>query len=219
MNKSKTEANSLKQPVQKRSKATLQRIFDATKRLLQQKRFEAISIHEIAKAANCGTGTVYGRFENKSALLASLEQEVVTGIVSRQQTFLSDRDWAEVEFETRMEKLIEHIFEGYKIFGVVLKELISRVHQTTDGANDNSRVAMSETFDRDVEFLVQGLGGKTDVTQKKVVSLALISAILTIQNRILQLGTSPINSAFNESFLKRHLALMAIAYVRSEYPA
>ena len=61
------------EPQQKRSRATLDRIFQATEKLLEKKRFSEITIAEIAESARCGVGTVYGRFENKDALLFSME--------------------------------------------------------------------------------------------------------------------------------------------------
>lgn len=208
----------LRQPVQTRSRATLERIFAGTKELLKNQRFSEISIQQIATAANCGVGTVYGRFQNKTALLSSLEAEVIADIVERQDSFIAEYSRKDVDFETRIEKLIAHIFAGYKRNGTVLRELISRIHQNSKGADQSSRQAMSQLFNRDVEFLVESLNVSSKAEARKVVGIALMSAIVTIQNRLLQLDTSPISASFSESFLKNHLAKMAAVYIRSEYP-
>jgi len=214
----KPKPDVLRKPVQTRSRATLERIFAGTKELLKKQRFSEVSIQQIAAAANCGVGTVYGRFRNKTALLSSLEAEVIADIVERQQVFITEHSRMDVDFETRIEKLISHIFVGYKRNGTVLRELISRIHQNSKGADQSSRQAMSQLFNRDVDFLVESLTVSSKAEARKVVGLALMSAIVTIQNRLLQLDTSPISAAFSESFLKNQLVKMTAVYIRSEYP-
>ena len=128
-------AGTLKSPTQKRSRETLQKIMDAATQLLKDKRFSEISIQEIATTAGCGVGTVYGRFKNKSALLALLEDEVLADIFQRQDAFLTETSWTGVSFEARTKKLIAHILAGYKRHGMVLRELVSRVHLQIDRPN------------------------------------------------------------------------------------
>lgn len=212
-----TNKVTLKKPVQKRSQATLDRIFAATEELLTQQRFSEISIAEIARAAKCGVGTVYGRFENKQALLDSMEIRVVQDIVDRQQTFTGSRDWTSANLEERVTALTEHIAEGYRIHGPVLRELIGRVHQQTGGAADHSRTSMNLAFDRNIEFLLDGLGKVNKRKARKTIGLALMAVIVTLQNRMLQFDTSPIEQTFSDKFLKTELSAMVIAYLRSSF--
>lgn len=57
---------------QARSRATLQRIFDAAERLMDEHSFEDISVAQIIRAAGVTVGSFYARFASKEALLDSL---------------------------------------------------------------------------------------------------------------------------------------------------
>ncbi len=208
-------AKALKSPVQKRSRATLDRIFSATTKLLTKKRYSDISIAEIAKEAKCGVGTVYGRFENKEALLASIEERTVQGIVDRMESFARSKDWSDVSFDQRVRALVGHIADSYRVHGPVLRELVSMVHQSTAGASDDSRAKMTMTFQRDIDFLLEGIEKVNKKKARKILGIALMSVIVTLQNRMLQFQTSPIEQEFSEKFLEAELSKMVIAYVQS----
>jgi AcrR family transcriptional regulator len=60
------------EPVQDRSRRTLERIVVATEQLLETKSFESIGVDEIARRARCSTGSFYARFSGKDALLPFL---------------------------------------------------------------------------------------------------------------------------------------------------
>lgn len=62
----------IKPPVQARSRATLERILDATEILAQHRWFHAITVDEMVRAANVSVGSFYGRFPHKEALLPVL---------------------------------------------------------------------------------------------------------------------------------------------------
>ena len=59
-------------PQQSRSQASLDRILDATERLLEQRPFSEITVAEIAEEAEVSTGLLYSRFESKDAILPYL---------------------------------------------------------------------------------------------------------------------------------------------------
>ena len=60
------------QPVQDRSRRTLAALLDATESLLEERRFEQISVAEIILKAGVSTGSFYARFSGKDALLPAL---------------------------------------------------------------------------------------------------------------------------------------------------
>jgi AcrR family transcriptional regulator len=62
----------LRKPVQDRSRRTLEALLDATEALLQERRFEEITVAEIILKAGSSTGSFYARFPGKDALLPAL---------------------------------------------------------------------------------------------------------------------------------------------------
>lgn len=58
--------------VQVRSQLTLERILDATERLLKVRPFREITVAEIAQEASASPTSLYARFQNKQALLGAL---------------------------------------------------------------------------------------------------------------------------------------------------
>ena len=65
----------LVEPKQKRSKKSLDRMLEASTRQIETGNFDAVSIAEIARLANCSVGTFYGRFQNKAALFHVVQEQ------------------------------------------------------------------------------------------------------------------------------------------------
>ena len=202
------------EPIQKRSRDTYDRILTATENLLESKRFVDLTMTEIAKRAKCGVGTMYGRFANKEALLECLEERLVINIEKQRNAFKSSRDWTDVGFVERVELLVDQIIKSYKTHRAILREILGRIHSGNDGASEVSRNTMTSVFEANVTFLIGGLKTKEMKKAEKVVSLALISVITVLQNRIIHGTTSPIQIEFPVSFFKTHLPEMVIAFVR-----
>ncbi|MHC5211790.1 MAG: TetR/AcrR family transcriptional regulator [Planctomycetota bacterium] len=82
---SRTDA--VRAPQQRRSQETLDRILDATERLLLKRRFESLSIQEIVRASGASVGAFYNRFRDKESL--------IRGLYDRHDAGLGDwiKDW------------------------------------------------------------------------------------------------------------------------------
>ena len=68
----------LKEPQQKRSEATLQRILAVCENLIDQGQFEQASMQDIARAAEVSVGTLYKRFDAKAAIVDYLVERLQT---------------------------------------------------------------------------------------------------------------------------------------------
>ena len=70
--RSKAPAPGLREPLQERSRDTLERFLAAVEALLAEKTFEEISVADVARKARSSIGAFYTRFANKEALLPIL---------------------------------------------------------------------------------------------------------------------------------------------------
>jgi AcrR family transcriptional regulator len=68
-------------PRQNRSEDSLERILDATRRLLDSHSFEELSIARIVREARSSVGVFYARFADKQALLDSLDELYTLDVV------------------------------------------------------------------------------------------------------------------------------------------
>lgn len=65
----------IRQPVQKRSRAALARIFESANALISARPFDQVSVSEIAVKAGVSVGSVYQRFKTKDDLLWALYED------------------------------------------------------------------------------------------------------------------------------------------------
>jgi AcrR family transcriptional regulator len=73
--------NPRKMPSQKRSRVTVDAIFEATIQVLLSRGFEKLTTIEIAQRAGVSVGTLYQYYPNKAALLAALVRRHVSQVV------------------------------------------------------------------------------------------------------------------------------------------
>jgi AcrR family transcriptional regulator len=59
-------------PQQRRSRESLERVLKAGERLLAAKGYEGFTMTEVSRKAKVSVGSVYGRFENKDALIRAI---------------------------------------------------------------------------------------------------------------------------------------------------
>jgi AcrR family transcriptional regulator len=81
------------EPVQERSRRTLERIVRATEQLLETKSFDDIGVDDIARRARCSTGSFYARFKGKDALLPYLYERYDAELRPRIAARMKSIDW------------------------------------------------------------------------------------------------------------------------------
>jgi AcrR family transcriptional regulator len=62
----------IRPPQQRRSRESLERVLKAGERVLEQKGYEGFTIGEVSRRAKVSVGSVYGRLENKDALIHAI---------------------------------------------------------------------------------------------------------------------------------------------------
>jgi AcrR family transcriptional regulator len=80
-------------PAQDRSQRTLERLLDATERLLDQRPFDRISVQDIVAEADASVGAFYGRFPSKDAVLHALHERYVAEGQATNAQALSPATW------------------------------------------------------------------------------------------------------------------------------
>ena len=109
MIKEKIRDDGTRQPRQKRSQKRVDRILEATKRIIAQKGCAGVTISGIAEEAGVTAGSMYQYFPNKGAIIFALGENYLSEfrntIAERFQTVPSSRD--------EMREVLVEIFDSY----------------------------------------------------------------------------------------------------------
>jgi AcrR family transcriptional regulator len=68
---------SVRPPKQKRSQQSLERVLEASTRLLEEKGFDAFTIQDVSQRADVSVGAIYARFGSKESLLRSVHRHAM----------------------------------------------------------------------------------------------------------------------------------------------
>lgn len=118
---------------QKRSRATVDALVEATARILVREGFEKASTNRIAEVAGVSVGSLYQYFPGKEALVAAVidrHNEEIMGIVRSALTEVAD-----MPIEKALRKLVSVAIEAHRIdpkLHRVLAEQIPRTGQLKD---------------------------------------------------------------------------------------
>src|SRR6218665_1647556 len=108
------EQNLIRAPKQDRSQRTMDRIIDATLKLLDERDYDSITIADIARTAKTGTSSIYARFKDKRAILLASHQAVRARAVVRFEALCDPDRWVPHPLQTAIESIIEGLFHWYR---------------------------------------------------------------------------------------------------------
>lgn len=83
----------IRPPRQARSRATLDRLLDATEVLLAEKPWEVVGVADIAQRADSSVGAFYSRFSDKDAVLNALYERFVDEAVATYDEMFDPERW------------------------------------------------------------------------------------------------------------------------------
>jgi AcrR family transcriptional regulator len=83
----------IRPPRQARSRATLDRLLDATEALLAEKPWEVVGVADIVQRAESSVGAFYSRFSDKDALLNALHERFVDEAVATYDEMFDPERW------------------------------------------------------------------------------------------------------------------------------
>lgn len=71
---------SVRPPKQRRSQESLERVLDASTRLLEEKGFDGFTIQDVSQRADVSVGAIYARFGNKETLLRAVHRHAMDSL-------------------------------------------------------------------------------------------------------------------------------------------
>jgi len=112
---------------QTRSRATLDRLLDATAALLAEKPFDETSVAEIARRAGTSVGAFYGRFPDKESLLDCFDERFFALARASCDEFFDSAGWRTASLEESVSRLVSRLVCNHRRHRGVLRALALRV--------------------------------------------------------------------------------------------
>jgi AcrR family transcriptional regulator len=124
--------SSARPPRQARSRATLDRLLDATAALLAEKPFAEASVAEIVHRAGTSVGAFYGRFPDKDSLLDCFDERFFDlGRASCDEFFDSD-EWREASLEDSVAQLVSLLVCNHRRHRGAFRALALRARERSE---------------------------------------------------------------------------------------
>lgn len=118
-----------KQPIQARSKATVNALVEATAQVLVARGYEGTTTDAIAERAGVSIGSLYQYFPNKESLVAALMRNHVDEIIGTVRVALSRN--ADASTETLLSSLVRAGIDAHRIDPALHKVLYEQVPRET----------------------------------------------------------------------------------------
>lgn len=193
-----------KKPSQRRSRVTVESIFEATIQVLLANGLEAITTTQIAERAGVGVGSLYQYFPNKNALLAALVQRHVRGVVDVTIAACRSAHGAGIRemCETMMSAFVD---------AKTRRPEVSRALYLPSAAVNADAIVRSESI-RCGQAVQQMLVSARDASfaEAQVVSRMLVGSIVAPTRAVIEAGGG--RADFEK--LKLHLTALAVGYLR-----
>jgi AcrR family transcriptional regulator len=130
----------LKEPVQKRSQASLNRLLKAGAKLLAEHGYAGFTIPELSRRAKVSAGLIYGRFENKDALFHAIQDRELDRIGRQFDEITDPARWAGRPLGSLLEELIPEAADFIDSHAPLFNEFLAR------GAVDDTVLARGAVF-------------------------------------------------------------------------
>lgn len=196
--------NPRKKPQQRRSRATIDTIFEATIQVLLANGFDKTTTIQIAERAGVSVGSLYQYFPNKRALLAAIVRRHVGGVVD--ETVAA----CESVHGKPIEQMCATIMAAFVDAKTRRPDISRALYLPTAAVNGDAIV--KEESSRCAQAVHEMLITASDASfeQPRVVSSILVASIVGPTRATIEAGGN--RSTFDG--LKRHLTALCLGYLR-----
>ena len=134
-------------PQQRRSRESLERVLKAGERLLAQKGYEGFTIAEVSAKAKVSVGAVYGRFENKDALIHAIHARMMGRLKAAEEEVLDEG--LEGDLQVVVTRAVHGLADGMKAERKLLRVFMLRgaVDSKIRGPGSKASQAVGQAFE------------------------------------------------------------------------
>jgi AcrR family transcriptional regulator len=180
------DPSSFRPPRQARSRATLDRLLEATEGLLAEIPFEEATVSEIARRSNSSVGAFYNRFSDKDALLDCLDDRFFRRARQHWEAFFGSAQWRRGRLERRILRLVTLLVRTNREHRPVLRSLALYLYTRPDPRYVARRAQLEDYVVGEIRKQVFARpGGIAHPNPPLAVDLGLRMILSTVQDLIL----------------------------------
>lgn len=207
----------VRQPLQERSRRTLERLLDATERLLATRRFEEIAVEEIVRAARTSVGAFYGRFRDKEALLPALYARYDRALDARLAA--AERRRTGQDLESAAAWIAREFLRGYREQTNLMRALAIYARTRPEEIDVETRARRERQHALFTGALLAHRARIRHPDPERAVAQALFFAVAALRDKVLfGDSTHAAALALADGELVRACARLIVAYLTHEAP-
>ena len=178
-----TVTSAVRPPLQDRSQATLDRLAQAGRELLEAKDWHEISVDELARRAQSSVGSFYARFSDKDGLLDYLD-ELYTRDITASSECLTQAEQSE-GLESLVRTLIGSLVAYHRAHRGLIRALVLRARTRREPAFDERTSRMNALIPGMLSLLERRRYEIRHPRPKRAVFLAFAFTFSALRDRIL----------------------------------
>lgn len=204
---------STRRPLQKRSRATLERLLATGIVLLEDKGYEGLSIAELSARSGVSVGSIYQRFDGKESLFVALQERILERIDAEQQGLFDavDRRLADADLVFEAIGRLAALFRRNE---ALLRVMILRgaVDEETRRRGSRSSMRLARAFER---FLLDAVRRFGHPQPDLAADVAFRMVYATLTRRIMSGATFESETTMSWDVLAGEVATACAAYLLS----
>jgi AcrR family transcriptional regulator len=203
---------SVRTPKQKRSQESLERVLEASRWLLEEKRFDAFTIQDVSQRSGVSVGAIYERFGNKEGLLRAVHQRAMEAIRKEHGAFAADDGYPGARAHEVVAAAVRSMADIFR-----RHEKLFRAFMHLGAADDEiHRRRVQETVDLSRRFAAEILLRRDEITHaepEKAVDVAFRMAFSTFSRRTMHGPAFESDRAIGWEELADEVATACVAYL------
>jgi AcrR family transcriptional regulator len=172
-------------PRQARARATVERIFEATVRLLEDRPFEALSVADIVTEAHTSVGAFYKRFSSKDALLPVLLDWIHRQQFEAIESFVDESNWQGIGLSGREDAFVESLVDSYRQHHHLMKVLVARQYSAENAQSAEQIESAERTLHYYADWLLACRDEIRHPRPEAAVPIGLTGLVTQAQTRLL----------------------------------
>jgi AcrR family transcriptional regulator len=204
-----------RQPQQKRSQESLERILDAAEYLIRERGFDNMTVAEVVQRSESSVGSLYARFRNKLGLLQAVQaryHERVEGAIA--DAFDEARDECLEDAVQRVVRVLcDHLLNEPELFRAFILEAVDDARVRAQGERINATRRKNLT-----EVLLAHRGEINHPDPELAVRWFYTVCMAVLRERITYGEGADLSGAFLDETLVRELTRTMTCYLMCEIP-
>ena len=162
-----------KTPLQKRSRESLKRVYDATNDLLRDKDFDQITISQISKASSVAVGSIYQRFGSKDQLLWIMYQSYLEKANILFINLLAGK--GDEPRRERIENFLTTLCDLWETNRGIIRSLLVVFRRDPEEVPDYLKGHFLDAYENSAQYLLEPNPTEADIRQARFVISMLLA--------------------------------------------